>query len=104
MKSMTKLLLLVVISFGLTACGKSESVTNLEGVIAAGEKGIKGCEGKKGTEMSNCVTEVTTKMATDWGKFVVEAASDDPEAVQQLTTKMTEVTQKATEIATAAFN
>jgi len=103
MKSISKLLLLVVISFGITACGKSESVTNLEGVVAAGEKGLKACEGKKGTEMSNCVTEVTTKMAKDWGVHVVDAASADPEAVQMLTTKMTEVTQKGVDMASAAF-
>jgi len=104
MKSISKLLLLVVVSFGITACGKSESVTNLEGVVAAAEKGLKGCEGKKATDMSNCVTEVTTKMAKDWGTHVIEAANDDPEAVQKLTTKMTEVTQKGVDMASAAFN
>jgi len=103
MKSISKLLLLVVISFGITACGKSESVTALEGVVAEGEKGLKACEGKKGTDMSDCVTKVTTKMAADWGKHVVKAAEDSPEAVTELTNKMTAVTQKGVDMASAAF-
>jgi len=103
MKSISKLLLLIVVSFGITACGKSESVTNLEGVVAAAEKGIEACKGKKAQEMSTCVTDVTTKMAKDWGTYVIDAANDDPEAVQMLTTKMTEVTQKGVDMASAAF-
>ena len=99
----SSILLASVCAMSLAGCGKSEAVTKLEGVVAAAEADMKACESKKGTELTTCLTSASTKMAKDWGTAVVEATNDDPEAVQALTTKMTELTQKAAQLATNAF-
>ena len=103
MKTLSKALFVSIIALGLTACGKPESVSKLETLIAEADTALSNCEGKKGAEMVDCTTKITIQLGTDWSANVIEATNDDGEAVAALTDKMTAVIQKGTDMASSAF-
>jgi len=98
-----RILLLTILAFALSACGKSESLIELEGVVAKSGAKLVTCEGKKGVEMTDCITKVSVEMSKDWSTHLVAAANDDPKAIQALTEKMSALILKSSDMASSAY-
>jgi hypothetical protein len=95
---------LCVASLALAACGKSDSVTKLEGILAAGENQLTQCQAIPSAERANCIAGVLTDTGAQWTANVSAAASDDPEATAALASAYTAFASKASDLVQQGVN
>ena len=103
MKTITKTILITSLAFGLSACGKSENVEALEGVLATYETKVTECGSKKETALVDCLASVMEKSGLEYSAAVTKATPDDPEAVMELSNKYIEISGKAQAMLEKAF-